>query len=70
MYQDEKTFNYVFAPYILEDEGGLFTLEKKSGGWFGKNSFWKVYQEGSMAGKKSENNECEFDFWRKEGGVL
>jgi hypothetical protein len=68
--RDINMSKYVFAPYVLEDEGGQFTLKIQRGGLFSRSHYWKAYEAGSMAGEMCEIDECEFDFWKKEGEAL
>jgi RHS repeat-associated protein len=69
-YRQEKLSRYEFAPYILEDEGGLFTLSEERAHWFAHHYRWKVYKAGPNKGHKVEINESEFDFWKEEGKLL
>jgi hypothetical protein len=68
--REEKMSHYIYAPYVLEDQGGIFTLQMQDGGWFRGDSYWKNYISGPMGGQKSYTDKSEFDFWKKEGELL
>ncbi len=63
--REEKMSHYIYAPYVLEDQGGIFTLQMQDGGWFRGDSYWKNYISGPMNGQKSYTDRSEFDFWKK-----
>jgi hypothetical protein len=69
-YRDEKLSRYVWAPYVLEDEGGQFTLSEERAHWFAHHYRWKNYISGPKTGEKVEVDESEFDFWKREGELL
>ena len=70
MWREERLSRYAYAPYILEDAGGQFTLSEERAHWFAHHYRWKVYQSGPLAGQRVEVDEVEFDFWRREGELL
>jgi RHS repeat-associated protein len=70
MYRAEKMSRYEMAPYVLEDEGGQFTLSEEREHWFAHHYRWKNYIGGPKTGQKVEVDESEFDFWKREGELL
>lgn len=70
MYREVKVSQYVFAPYLLEDEGGVFTIGESKAHWFARHYYWKTYQSGPMAGEKVYIDKDEFIFWLREAQAL
>ncbi|MBW7475892.1 hypothetical protein K0T92_14190 [Paenibacillus oenotherae] len=70
IYREINMSEYVYAPYILQDEGGLFKLSEEQAHWFAHHYRWKVYVTGALAGQKIEVTKEEFNFWRWEGESL
>jgi RHS repeat-associated protein len=69
MYREEKVSKYATAPYLLEDEGGVFAIEER-GGLFEFNTYHKNYKAGDRAGQSVEIGSDEFDFWQEEAESL
>jgi hypothetical protein len=69
-YRDEKLSRYVMAPYVLEDDQGVFTLRERDRGIFRSNHYFKIYQTGSLAGQSIRISEDEFLGLKKEGELL
>ena len=70
MYRDEKMSRYVMAPYLLEDENGVFTLKVKDRGIFRSDYYYKSYQTGPRKGEKVKIDKEEFNVLRKEAEAL
>jgi hypothetical protein len=68
MYYDMKMSRYVMAPYILEDELGLFTLEQRTS--LLASQHYKVYISGGTAGQKLAISSEEFRGLREEAEAL
>jgi hypothetical protein len=68
MYYHAKMSRYVMAPYVLEDEQGLFTLE--TGESLLSSRYYKTYASGGSAGQRVEISSEEFREWRKEAEAL
>jgi hypothetical protein len=60
MYRDQKLSRYVRAPYLLEDDHGVFTLVEKDRGVFRSNLYWKEYVTGADAGTQVPISKDEF----------
>ncbi|WP_246358543.1 hypothetical protein [Paenibacillus phytorum] len=69
-YRSMVTSKYEFAPYLLEDGGGVFTIGYGRNGWLDSTKYWKTYQTGPMAEQKVYVGEDDFDFWKKEAQAL
>lgn len=69
-YRDLKLSNYKFAPYILEDEDGMFTIGEGKNGWFAKHKHWKTYQSGTKTGKKENISKEDYNYWKREAEAL
>lgn len=69
MYRDEKLSHYVYAPYILKDAGGEFTIQEESDNWF-SHHYRKNYINGPNAGKLIKISKKEFKFWKEEAKTL
>ena len=65
MYRDHKLDQYVWAPYLLEDDGGVFTIREQDRGIFRANYFWKKYVAGSSKG--SEVSITKDEYYRLKG---
>jgi RHS repeat-associated protein len=70
MYRDQKLAQYVMAPYVLEDEKGVFTLQEQDRGIFRQNYYFKTYQSGDLNGKTIQISKDEFLQWKEEGELL
>ncbi len=70
MYRDIKTSQYVMAPYVLQDEGGVFTLHWERDGWLSATRYWKHYEKGARAGQDIDIDSSEYDFWKDEAEAL
>lgn len=70
MYREEKMSQYGMAPYLLEDEKGVFTLQEQDRGIFRSNYYFKSYQTGDLAGQTVKIEKDEFKFWKKEAETL
>lgn len=68
MYYDMKMSRYVIAPYILEDERGLFTLEQDESLLMSKH--YKTYIAGEITGQKLTISSEEFRALRAEAEAL
>jgi len=60
---------YVYAPYYMQDEGGVFTIRKEVGGLtsFFKTTYYKTYQSSCQI---VEINKEEYNYWANEGEAL
>ncbi|ANZ40467.1 hypothetical protein BBK82_35090 [Lentzea guizhouensis] len=70
MYRDGKLAQYAMAPYLLEDENGIFTLQETDRGLFRPNWYWKNYQTGALAGQRVKITKAEFGELREEAELL
>jgi RHS repeat-associated protein len=70
MWRDEKLSRYVYAPYLLQDEGGIFTLQEQKGGLLHFNKYFKNYKTGQMAGQSVEISGGEFSKLEEEAHAL
>ena len=70
MWRDAKLAQYVYAPYLLQDAQGIFTINEQDGGLFHSNKFFKNYQTGSLAGQRAEISEDQFDSFSAEAKAL
>ena len=70
MWRDEKTSRNVYAPYLLQDEGGVFTINEQSGGLLHFNKYFKNYKAGQLAGQRVEISGDEFSRLEKEAHAL
>lgn len=70
MYRDQKLAQYVMAPYVLEDEKGIFTLQEQDRGIFRQNYYFKTYQSGDLKGQTIQIAKDEFLQWKQEGELL
>lgn len=68
VYYEAKMARYVMAPYVLEDEQGLFTLEASES--LLSSRYYKAYASGRSTGQKVEISAEEFREWRKEAEAL
>jgi hypothetical protein len=68
MYYEAKMARYVMAPYVLEDEQGLFTLETKES--LLSSQYYKAYTNGSTTGQRIEISREEFREWKREAEAL
>jgi RHS repeat-associated protein len=57
---------YEYAPYYMQDQGGVFTIGYSKSGWFSSTKYFKTYESGTIEGI-SRN---DYDFWREEGRAL
>jgi hypothetical protein len=70
MYLEEKMSQYVMAPYLLEDEHGVFMLQVQDRGIFRSDYYYKNYQTGPLKGKTVQIDRDEFNVLRKEAEAL
>ncbi|CAH0121224.1 hypothetical protein PAE9249_03750 [Paenibacillus sp. CECT 9249] len=70
LYRDLKESQYEWAPYILQDLDGIFTIGYGKNGWFSSMKYWKTYQSGPNEGQKVYIEKDEFNFWKKEAEAL
>jgi RHS repeat-associated protein len=70
MYLEEKMSQYVMAPYLLEDEHGVFMLQVQDRGIFRSDYYYKNYQTGPLKGKAVQIDRDEFNVLRKEAEAL
>ena len=68
MYQDEKRSKYIFEPYVLEDEKGVFTLQCEYGLTMIGIKYFKKYVCETTT--KVEIGWKEFDYWLEEAHAL
>jgi hypothetical protein len=68
MYHESKTSQYVMAPYVLEDELGLFTLERSGSAL--SSRYHKAYTRGDAMGRKIEIPSAEFHALKEEAEAL
>jgi hypothetical protein len=69
-YRNMDISKYVFAPYLLEDQGGVFTMSYARNGWFSSTKYWKTYQSGPKAGQKEYFSGNDFDYWEDEAKAM
>ncbi|MNO62607.1 tRNA3(Ser)-specific nuclease WapA precursor [compost metagenome] len=67
---DLRRSQYEYAPYYMQDEGGVFTIGYSKGGWFSKTKYHKTYQSGPSQGNKINIDKEEYKFWKAEGEAL
>lgn len=60
LYYDYKVSRFVTAPYLLEDENGVFTLDYARSSWFSDMKYFKNYVAGDKKGQKIRVPESEF----------
>jgi len=70
MYRDEKLARYVMAPYLLEDERGIYTLQEKDRGIFRPNWYFKNYKTGTLSGHSMQIPKDEFVELQEEAELL
>jgi hypothetical protein len=70
MIREEKVSRYEFAPYLLQDEGGVFTIGYARDGWFSNTEYWKTYKSDPKEDEKVYIDKDEFEFWKKEAQAL
>jgi hypothetical protein len=68
MYYQAKMSRYVMAPYVLEDEQGLFTLERRES--LLSSRYYKAYMSGGSAGPRVEISSDDFRELKKEAEAL
>ena len=61
MFRDAKLAQYVTAPYLLEDESGVYSLQETDRGLFRPNWYWKKYYTGPLAGQRARISKDEFN---------
>lgn len=69
-YRDDKLSHYAMAPYLLEDESGVFTLQEHDRGIFRPNHYFKVYKFGARAGQTVQVSKQEFRELQQEAELL
>jgi len=69
MWRDMKLARYVMAPYLLEDEHGVFTLAKESS-LFSFSKYYKEYKTGQLAGQEVEISKDEYSALKEEAEIL
>jgi hypothetical protein len=69
-YLDLRKTQYEYAPYYMQDEGGVFTIGFAKDGWFASTEYWKTYKSGQMEGEKVYIDKEEYNFWKAEGKAL
>ncbi|UNK21040.1 GIY-YIG nuclease family protein [Paenibacillus sp. N3/727] len=70
MVMDVRKSQYEYAPYYMQDEGGVFTIGYSKAGWFSKTKYHKTYQSGPSKGNKLYIDKEEYNFWKGEGEAL
>jgi hypothetical protein len=68
LYYQTKMSRYVTAPYVLEDEQGLFTLEVRES--LLSPEYYKTYTSGRAVGQRIELSSEEFHELKKEAEAL
>ena len=66
---EEKLGQYGWAPYVLIDKGGVFTLQEETR-WFVLHSYYKVYVSGAQNGQKVAVTSEEYEGLRMEAEAL
>lgn len=61
MYRDAQLARFAYAPYLLEDDEGVFSLQKEHRGLFSSKLYFKLYKSGAKEGQRVEISESEFD---------
>ncbi len=69
-YRSMITSKYQFAPYLLEDDGGVFTIGYGSDGWLSKTKYWKTYESGPKSSQKEYLSKDDFNYWKEEAKAL
>ena len=70
LYYDYKVSRFVMAPYLLEDENGVFTLDYARSSWFSKMKYFKNYVAGDEKGQKIQIPKSEFQNLAAEAEAL
>lgn len=70
MSMELRKSQFVYAPYYLQDEGGVFTIGYSKKGLFSKTKYHKTYQSGPSAGIQLSIDKEEYKFWKAEGEAL
>lgn len=68
MYHASKTARFIMAPYVLEDELGLFTLERSDSPL--SSRYHKAYTRGGAKGRRIEISSAEFHALKEEAEAL
>jgi hypothetical protein len=68
LYHDSRTARYVMAPYVLEDEQGLFTLQRS--GSLPSPRYHKAYASGGAKDRRVEISFAEFHALKEEAEAL
>ncbi len=68
MYYDAKMSHYVMAPYVLEDEAGVFTLDKRTSRL--ASHYYKTYIGGQAVGRTYRISADEFSHLKEEAEAL
>lgn len=70
LYMDIRKSQYDYAPYYMQDQGGIFTIRESKGGWFSGTTYLKIYRGGPLEGKEYNISKEEYRFWANEGKAL
>lgn len=70
LYYDYKVSRFVMAPYLLEDENGVFTLDYAKSSWFADMKYYKNYVAGDKQGQKIQVSESVFKDLADEAKAL
>lgn len=67
-YMDITKSGYEWAPYYMQDQGGVFKITVESGLF--KTKYYKTYVSGPDDGIMVRIDKDEFNFWKAEGQAL
>lgn len=70
MYYDFKRSRFVQAPYLLEDEHGVFALDYSKSSWLATTRYFKTYLAGAKKGQKIRVSKSEFTALADEAKAL
>ena len=69
IWRDLEMSKYVMAPYLLEDDDGVFTLVHTEN-LVMSDEYWKRYNTGTKSGKDVSISAADFDYWKEEAHCL
>lgn len=70
LYYDAKRSRFVMAPYLLEDEHGVFTIDYKRRSWLASTVYFKNYISTASKGKRIQISRAEFSALSTEARAL
>lgn len=70
LYYDHKRSRFVMAPYLLEDEYGVFTLDYAKSSWLARTKYFKNYVVGVKQDTRVQVSKIEFSALTAEAKAL